>query len=137
MQWVQAHIRIREYKYPPVPKTHLRIMPKVWGQTVDSQTRCVHYHSPLDVIAIRFKCCDKYFPCYQCHTCENVQRWDQSELDSGIPVILCGVCNSELTFQQYSQGGAACSVCQAKFNPRCLLHYHLYFNLAAAGIEQV
>ena len=37
------------------------------GKLVDDQTRCVHYQSELDIIAIKFKCCDTYYPCYSCH----------------------------------------------------------------------
>jgi uncharacterized CHY-type Zn-finger protein len=40
---------------------------RVLGGVVDDQTRCVHYHGPTDVIAMRFKCCDAYFPCLRCH----------------------------------------------------------------------
>lgn len=39
----------------------------VYGQSIDKQTRCIHWHSALDVIAIKFKCCDKYYPCFSCH----------------------------------------------------------------------
>ena len=39
----------------------------VKGKLTDTHTRCVHYHSPLDVIAIKFKCCNQYFACYYCH----------------------------------------------------------------------
>ncbi|GIQ68268.1 hypothetical protein XYCOK13_10920 [Xylanibacillus composti] len=31
---------------------------------IDEQTRCRHYHSELDRIAIRFKCCDQFYGCY-------------------------------------------------------------------------
>ena len=39
----------------------------IYGKTVDNQTRCQHWHSELDVIAIKFKCCEKYYPCFSCH----------------------------------------------------------------------
>ena len=39
----------------------------IHGKVVDDNTRCTHYHSALDIIAIKFKCCGKYYPCYQCH----------------------------------------------------------------------
>ena len=39
----------------------------VAGNVIDSETRCAHYHTELDIIAIKFYCCDTYFPCYQCH----------------------------------------------------------------------
>lgn len=43
------------------------MIPKIYGATIDNETRCTHYHTPLDIIAIKFKCCDKYYPCYKCH----------------------------------------------------------------------
>jgi hypothetical protein len=36
--------------------------PEVFGKTVDEHTRCVHYATELDIIAIRFACCDRYYP---------------------------------------------------------------------------
>jgi uncharacterized CHY-type Zn-finger protein len=39
----------------------------VKGVEVDSKTRCRHYHSEKDIIAIKFKCCAVYYPCHFCH----------------------------------------------------------------------
>ena len=39
----------------------------VYGQTIDDQTRCVHYGTPADVVAIKFFCCRRYYPCHRCH----------------------------------------------------------------------
>lgn len=53
-------------------------MVKIHGLTVDNESRCEHYHTPLDIIAIKFKCCDKFYPCYKCHNeCEkhDIKRW--------------------------------------------------------------
>jgi uncharacterized CHY-type Zn-finger protein len=41
--------------------------PRVLGPTVDDQTRCVHYRTERDVIAIRLACCGEYHPCHLCH----------------------------------------------------------------------
>ncbi|MEI2340752.1 hypothetical protein V8V71_18610, partial [Priestia megaterium] len=41
--------------------------PIVKGDTVDSETRCMHYRTDKDIIAIKFYCCNTYYPCYQCH----------------------------------------------------------------------
>ena len=52
------------------------------GKTVDNQTRCVHYHSDLDIIAIKFRCCNNYYPCFSCHeeaTNHKVQTWNKNE----------------------------------------------------------
>ncbi|MEQ9413327.1 MAG: CHY zinc finger protein, partial [Cyclobacteriaceae bacterium] len=57
---------------------------KIRGKIIDQETRCVHYHSPNDVIAIKFKCCQQYYPCYQCHE-EDVDHspevWASSDFD--------------------------------------------------------
>jgi uncharacterized CHY-type Zn-finger protein len=103
-------------------------MIEVKGNIVDDQTRCVHWHSPLDVIAIKFKCCDEYYPCYQCHE-ETVnhkpQVWKKEEWDA--KAILCGVCKKELTINEYFNSDNKCLYCGAAFNPNCSRHYHLYF----------
>lgn len=106
-------------------------MTTVHGPTVDSQTRCVHYHLPLDIVAIKFKCCGLFYPCYQCHDEESeheTQVWPELELLAGEKVILCGECKSLLDFQEYTATGN-CMSCGAQFNPKCLLHYELYFDL--------
>ena len=59
-------------------------MIEVKGKPVDDQTRCEHYHSPLDIIAIKFKCCDDYFPCYQCHEETTDQKPSVWKKKSGI-----------------------------------------------------
>ena len=41
---------------------------RVFGKTVDEHTRCEHYATELDIIAIRFACCDRYYPCHHCHS---------------------------------------------------------------------
>ena len=44
---------------------------QVHGKTTDDATRCVHYHSQQDIVAIKFKCCGRFYPCFQCHAeCE-------------------------------------------------------------------
>ena len=102
----------------------------VKGQTIDSHTRCVHYHSPLDVIAIKFKCCREYYPCYSCHQEEAGHApgvWQKSEFDT--KAILCGMCYNELTIQQYLDSNSRCPFCSAPFNQGCSKHYHLYFEM--------
>jgi uncharacterized CHY-type Zn-finger protein len=100
----------------------------VKGYLVDDDTRCTHYHSLLDVIAIKFKCCDAYYACYYCHE-ENAghpaQRWEVNEFDT--KAILCGICSGELTIAQYKAAGFSCPHCNASFNPNCVKHNHLYF----------
>lgn len=102
---------------------------KVKGQTIDNQTRCVHYQSNLDIIAIKFKCCNEYYPCFSCHeeaANHPHQTWGKAEFDT--LAILCGVCKQELTIHQYMKSDSICLYCQAEFNPKCRNHYHLYFD---------
>ncbi|WP_163537555.1 CHY zinc finger protein [Gracilibacillus sp. YIM 98692] len=102
-------------------------MPRVYGYIVDHQTRCEHYHTKLDVIAIKFKCCQKYYPCYKCHqACEDhdIEVWKAAEFDE--KAILCGVCGKEHTINEYLHTDR-CIECKALFNEGCKNHYHLYF----------
>ncbi len=102
----------------------------IHGQLVDGNTRCIHYHSALDIIAIKFKCCEEYYPCYQCHeekADHPAHPWNKDEYET--KAILCGVCKNELTIEQYMQSGNQCIYCNASFNPNCSRHYHLYFEV--------
>lgn len=100
----------------------------VLGADIDPQTRCLHYHGDLDVIAIKFKCCDQWYPCYECHAAVADHApgvWPKSEFNK--VAILCGACGHQLTTSEYLNCGSACPACSAKFNPGCANHYHLYF----------
>jgi len=106
------------------------LAPLVKGKLVDDYTRCVHYQSPLDVIAIKFRCCLEYYPCYECH--EEVaghksEVWAKNEFDT--KAILCGVCNYEMTVHEYLASNNRCPHCGSAFNPNCSKHYHLYFEI--------
>lgn len=100
------------------------------GKVIDEYTRCIHYHSPPDVIAIKFKCCGQYYPCYNCHKEEadhEHEVWNKSEFDE--KAVLCGVCKNEMTIQAYLASNDHCPYCNAAFNPNCSKHYHLYFEV--------
>jgi len=102
----------------------------VRGVEVDSSTRCAHYRSTLDIVAIKFRCCQTYYACFDCHQAEAahpVQRWPHPEFAR--KAILCGACGTELTIYQYLDSDAVCPACGALFNPRCELHYNLYFEM--------
>lgn len=101
---------------------------KVLGSTVDSYTRCTHYHSKNDIIAIKFHCCGEYYPCYQCHeehANHPISVWPKDWFHT--KAILCGNCKTEMTIHEYLDSHSICPVCQSSFNPGCQLHYHLYF----------
>lgn len=95
---------------------------------IDTETRCSHYHSENDRIAIKFYCCNDYFSCYQCHQqygCGSTSVWPREDFNK--KAILCGSCKTELTINEYLNSGYSCLSCGAAFNPGCSLHYHLYF----------
>jgi uncharacterized CHY-type Zn-finger protein len=100
----------------------------VKGKILDEQTRCVHYHSPLDIIAVKMNCCGIYYSCIYCHNEEAGHAavvWPETEFTN--KAILCGNCKQELTISQYLQSNNSCPGCKASFNPRCSNHYHFYF----------
>jgi len=97
---------------------------------MDEQTRCVHYSSELDVVAIKFKCCGAYYPCYSCHeeTADHpAEVWPRESWNEN--AILCGRCGYTMTIQEYLDNPAGCPHCRGAFNPRCANHYHLYFDI--------
>lgn len=111
----------------PIVKSEIRGI-NIYGKPVDQQTRCQHWHSELDVIAIKFKCCGNYYPCFSCHEEEadhEHQVWPKAEFDT--KAILCGVCGTELSISDYQKSNNTCPTCQSAFNPGCSKHYHLYF----------
>ena len=82
--------------------------PAVLGPTVDDKTRCVHYRTELDIIAIRFACCGDYYPCHLCHeeTADHPSfPWPAGS--DGELAVLCGECRVELTIAEY-RGAASC-----------------------------
>jgi len=101
---------------------------EVIGIDVDEKSRCAHYRSECDIIAIKFKCCGQWFPCYECHAelaGHPAMVWPRNEFDTH--AVLCGACGQQLTIREYRQCGSTCPHCREKFNPRCAEHYHLYF----------
>ncbi|MBU9723268.1 MULTISPECIES: CHY zinc finger protein [Bacillaceae] len=104
----------------------------VRGVRVDEKTRCAHYNTDRDIIAIKFKCCHTYYPCHLCHeemADHPAIQWGMDERDQ--VAILCGGCGTELTINEYmdsrSGSASACPNCHASFNEGCRNHYHLYF----------
>lgn len=100
----------------------------VKGIDVDDQTRCAHYHSSRDIIAIKMKCCGTYYACKDCHAAlaDHPPRvWPREEWDR--LAVLCGKCRNELSIEQYLACEGRCPVCHAEFNPGCRKHHHFYF----------
>lgn len=102
--------------------------PPVFGVEVDRETRCAHWRSPLDVIAIKLRCCGAYYACRDCNDAladHAAQVWPRAEWDQ--PAVLCGGCGDQLSVQGYMDCENRCPGCGAPFNPGCRLHYPLYF----------
>ena len=111
--------------------------PDVRGLELDAATRCKHWHSPLDVIAIKMKCCGVYYACKDCHDAladHPLQAWPRDAW--GDKAVLCGACGSELSIRQYLHCGNVCPACGAGFNPGCRNHYHLYFERDLRALAQ-
>jgi uncharacterized CHY-type Zn-finger protein len=104
---------------------------RVNGTNVDSQTRCAHYHTSIDIIALRFKCCGEWFPCFECHrenTNHTARVWGIEEFET--KAVLCGNCGCRMTISEYMSADFVCPKCSSAFNPGCANHYHMYFETA-------
>jgi uncharacterized CHY-type Zn-finger protein len=103
--------------------------PPVQGLELDTETRCSHYRSALDIVAIRMKCCGVYYACKDCHEAlagHAIEVWAEREWDH--QAVRCGACGVEMSVRQYLECEDACPCCRAPFNPGCRLHRHLYFD---------
>lgn len=101
----------------------------VRGVGVGPETRCQHYDGPRDVVAIRFACCETYYPCFRCHEAvadHDSAVWSAAAFDRR--AVLCGTCETELRIDDYL-GTTACPACGVAFNPGCRHHYHHYFDV--------
>ena len=101
---------------------------EVEGPVIDGESRCVHYHGEKDRIAIRFRCCGRWFPCHACHEesgCGHHAVWPSDRF--GEEAVLCGSCGRRMTVRGYLEGDSSCPGCGASFNAGCKLHRRLYF----------
>lgn len=101
---------------------------EVYGVDVDHETRCKHYHSDMDIIAMRFACCDRFYPCFECHRemADHVAAlWPMSRFSEF--AVLCGACGGKLSVTDYLASNHLCPFCSAQFNPGCLTHRGQYF----------
>mgnify|MGYP002762035162 FL=1 len=110
------------------PGTDDRFPVPLRGVAVDAETRCLHWHDPPDVVALRFDCCDTYYPCVTCHdetTDHGTERLPSDRLHE--PAVLCGACRQTLTATAYLGCDDTCPHCGAAFNPGCHEHRDRYF----------
>jgi uncharacterized CHY-type Zn-finger protein len=103
---------------------------RVRGVEVGPETRCTHYDSERDVVALRFACCEAYYPCFRCH--EEAVDHDAERLPvmAPEPAALCGACGAELTAAEFMQGDHECPDCDTSFNSGCADHYDRYFDFS-------
>lgn len=102
-------------------------MVEVFGDVIDKETRCLHYHGSRDIIALKCADCLRYYPCFYCHNqYESHAFAPYSRQDSDHLVVLCGCCQRELTIAAY-EAVSACPACQSPFNPGCKAHAAIYF----------
>ena len=105
----------------------------VRGVGLDEETRCVHYDTDEDVVALRFGCCGAYYACFRCHESladHPSEPWPAERREES--AVRCGVCGSEMTAETYMTTGV-CPNCEAPFNPGCADHYHVYFEWISAN----
>ena len=116
------------------PCLDVRFAVPLRGVAVDVRTGCAHYRSPRDVTALRFACCDAYYPCRACHDAtvgHEAEVWPRARFDE--PAVLCGVCRTSVSARAYLEGGHACPACGAAFNPGCAAHRDRYFERDGSG----
>ncbi|KRL43329.1 CHY zinc finger protein [Lacticaseibacillus manihotivorans] len=99
------------------------LKPKIYGQQLDVASRCRHYHSDLDVVALWCGQCQKFWACYEFHDAMGDHEF--VPLPKAQALVLCGACRCMMTYSQYQSG--ACPNCWYPFNPRCELHTDHYF----------
>ncbi len=105
--------------------------PKARGLELDDETRCAHWRSNLDIVALRLPCCGIYYACRDCHDAlagHEAKVWPAEAWDE--KVALCGACGEEMNLQDYLACEDRCPACAAPFNPGCRKHRHLYFEVA-------
>lgn len=108
---------------------------RVRGVEVGPETRCAHYDTERDVVALRFACCEAFYPCFRCHEAVADHPAERLPVESSEFAVLCGVCGTEFTPEEFvtdgRNGGAdpdhECPDCGAAFNPGCADHYDRYF----------
>lgn len=105
----------------------------VRGVGLDDETRCAHYGTEEDVVALKFGCCGTYYACFECHEAvadHPAEPWPTERRSD--PSVRCGACDTEMTARTYVATDD-CPACAAPFNPGCAGHYHIYFEWIGAG----
>lgn len=104
------------------------------GVGVDASGRCAHWASPRDIVSFRFPCCDGWWACRDCHddvAGHPAETWPRTRF--GERAVLCGACRTRLAVEVYLASPGACPRCAAPFNPGCVGHHPLYFEVEGPG----
>ncbi|TYL36272.1 hypothetical protein CV102_23620 [Natronococcus pandeyae] len=99
----------------------------VYGVDIGPSTRCAHYHTDRDVLAFKFDCCERYYPCIRCHeavTDHDAEPWPRHRFSE--PSVLCGACGTTFTAPEYLECEYRCPSCEVSFNPGCEAHLGHY-----------
>jgi len=121
---------VRRSRTTRTPATDDRFDVPLRGIEAGPEARCAHYRGPRDIIAIRFPCCDVFYPCHACHDTaaeHAAERWPVGQFHT--PAVLCGACRAVLTVEQYLHADHECPSCSAAFNPGCEHHHDRYFEV--------
>jgi uncharacterized CHY-type Zn-finger protein len=113
---------------PVICSSMLASETEVRGIDLDAQTRCTHYRTVLDIIAIKMKCCGVYYACKDCHETladHPIEVWPRSEWTER--AVLCGACGYQMSIEQYMASDYKCPACNVAFNPGCRRHSQFYF----------
>ena len=100
------------------------------------------------MVALRFGCCETYWPCDACHDAaadHEAVPWPSDRFDE--PAVLCGACGTTITARSYLDGDSEarrtagsratpdddnCPACGAAFTPGSRTHHDRYFELAGS-----
>jgi len=97
---------------------------KIYGVETDKEGRCIHYHSPQDVIANKCARCLKFYACYRCHDELEDHTFEPVDFEEE-NTVMCGSCGRLYSYKEYSCL-TKCKKCSHEFNPGCSLHKNVY-----------
>lgn len=96
---------------------------------IDTSGRCQHWRSEADVVTNRCATCGKWFACYLCHPADH--PFGPAPLADA--AASCGACGHAMSYASYraamSGERPGCPACGQKFNPGCMAHAGIYWEV--------